>query len=85
MGNCFTGLCTDCTGYNNHSVTAACCSGISGVVVKRFDCAYVCVRMLRVLVFVTTCFEYMGGCLSGKPGVWSQLISVIDPTKTLAT
>ena len=40
VGNCFTGLCTECTGYHNHLVIAAHCSGTSGVVVKSLtvDC-----------------------------------------------
>ena len=41
VGNCFTGLCTKCTGYNN-LVIAACCSGTSGVAVERFDCTGAC-------------------------------------------
>ena len=39
VGNCFSGLCTKCTSYNNNLVITACCSGLNGVVVRRFDCS----------------------------------------------
>ena len=42
--NCFTGLCTKCTGYNSNLVIAVQNSGTNGVVVNRFDCisTYIC-------------------------------------------
>ena len=41
-GNYFTGLCTECAGYNNNLVIAAQNSGTNGVVVKSFDCNQHC-------------------------------------------
>ena len=38
VGNCFTGLCTKCPGYNNNLVITAHFSGTEGVVVNKFDC-----------------------------------------------
>ena len=37
MGNCFTGLCTKCTCYNNNLLIAAQNSGTSGVAVNSFN------------------------------------------------
>ena len=48
VGNCFTGLRTECTGYNSNLVIAAQNSGTSGVSANSFDrtvyCNGCCIR-----------------------------------------
>ena len=55
VGNCLTGLRTKCTGFNNNLVIAACCSGTSGVVVKRFDCI---IYIYIVLIYLPICIMW---------------------------
>ena len=81
VGNCFTGLCTKCTGYNSNLLIAAQNSGTSSVVVERFDCIiqmYLCTKTALgaiVLVSVDRCSLHM--CTSMwkylRGGPWSSL------------
>ena len=46
VGNCFTGICTKCTGYNNNLVIAACCSGTSGVAINSLTvCMFIFAKL----------------------------------------
>ena len=67
VGNCFTGLCTKCTGYSNSLVIAACCSGTSGVAVERFDCT--AARCSGTSGVVVERFDCTAACCSGTSGV----------------